>query len=121
MSEASDLNKANTVRFFNRVFNEGDMDVIDELISPGYKFNGVATSAEATKGWAAGLRNAFPDLHFSIEAILAEHESVALRWRMNGTREGVLGHIVGTNILVFADGQAISNDQGGGDQFVPGP
>ena len=119
MSATSDLNKANTARFFDQVFNEGNMNVVDELISPDYKFNGVATSAAATKGWATGLRTAFPDLHFAIEAILAEHDSVALRWRMTGTKAGVKGHVVGTNILVFADGQAITNDQGGGEQFVP--
>jgi predicted ester cyclase len=120
MPTTSDLNKSNTVRFFNLVFNEGNMDVIDELISPDYKFNGVATSAAGTKAWAEGLRAQFPDLHFSIEGIRAENDNVALRWRLRGTNPaGVNGHVIGTNILAFSGGQAISNDQGGGSEFVP--
>ena len=34
---------------------------------------------------------------------------------------GTKGYVSGTNILVFVSGQAISNDQGGGDKFVPMP
>lgn len=120
MSYTSDLNKSNTVRFFNLVFNDGNMDVVDELISPDYKFNGVATSALATKQWASGLRASYPGLHFSIERILAEDDNVALRWRMTATApNGVKGYITGTNILVFVSGQAIANDQAGGDTFLP--
>jgi hypothetical protein len=48
---------------------------------------------------------------------------VALRWRMTipaGTGRPA-GHIIGTNILVFVAGQAISNDQSGGEMadFAP--
>lgn len=120
MSDTSDLNKANTTKFFNLVFNEGNMGVINELISPDYKFNGVATTHDGTAAWATGLRKEYPDLHFSIERILAENDNVALRWRMTATNaEKVAGYISGTNILVFVGGQAIINDQSGGDQFIP--
>jgi predicted ester cyclase len=114
MSATSDLNKANATRFFERVFNQGDMDIVDALLGPDYRYNGQPTSADATKGWAQSLRAAFPDLHFTIETILAEDDQVGLRWRMTGTRDGKKLTNSGTNILVFAGGQAISNDQGGG-------
>jgi predicted ester cyclase len=119
MSATSDLNKANTVRFFDTVFNQGETGLALELLSSDYKFNGVPTSPAATRQWADALRAQFPDLHFSIERILAENDSVALRWRMTGTRDGVKGYVTGTNILVFAGGRAIANDQAGGDQFIP--
>jgi hypothetical protein len=32
---------------------------------------------------------------------------------------GQKGYITGTNIMVFADGQAVTNDQGGGKDFIP--
>ncbi len=119
MSATSDLNKANVVKFFDQVFNHGNMDIVDALISPSYQFNGVPTTAAMTKAWATGLRTQFPDLHFSVETILAEDDKVALRWRMTCTQAGKPVYNLGTNILVLVGGQAISNDQGGGDAFHP--
>jgi hypothetical protein len=62
------------------------------------------------------LRAGAPGLHFVIEAILAEDEKVALRWRMNlpAGAGRPAGSIVGTNILSFIGGQALTNDQTGG-------
>lgn len=37
MSEISDQNKANTVKFFMEVFNEGDVGLVADLLSPDYK------------------------------------------------------------------------------------
>lgn len=118
-SKTAALNKSLTVKFFEQVFNHENYDIVAELLSPDYKFNGVKTSAAQTVGWAKGLHQKFPDLHFVIEAILGEDDKVALRWRMNATAGGVKGYVSGTNILVFVNGQAISNDQGGGSDFVP--
>ena len=91
------------------------------MIGPDYTFNGSPTTAEGTKAWAKSLRAKFPDLRFTIETILGEDEKVALRWRLVGTdkESGVRGYVLGTNILVIVDSKAISNDQGGGDKFVP--
>lgn len=118
-SKTSDLNKSLTVKFFEQVFNHENYDVVAQLLSPDYQFNGVKQAPEQTVGWAKGLHQKFPDLHFVIEAILGEDDKVALRWRMNATAGGVKGYVSGTNILVFANGRAISNDQGGGADFVP--
>jgi predicted ester cyclase len=119
MSQTSDYNKSLTVKFFEQVFNHQNYDVVSELLSPDYKFNGVKTSVADTIAWAKGLHQKFPDLHFLIETILGEDNNVALRWRMTCSAGGVKGYITGTNILVFVSGQAISNDQGGGSEFVP--
>ena len=119
MSDTSDQNKANVTRFFNEVFNKGNMDIVDALLHPDYQFNGVPTPAANTKAWAMGLRAKFPDLHFSIETILAEDDKVALRWRMTCTDAGKPVYNLGTNILVMVNGQALRNDQGGGDTFKP--
>jgi predicted ester cyclase len=121
MSAVSDRNKKSTEEFFQKVFNEGDMSVVDTLLAPGYKYNGHAGPVASTKMWAQGLRQKFPDLHFAVEAILAEDDKVALRWRMTGTdtQSGIKVTASGTNILVFVNGQAVSNDQGGGTDFTP--
>jgi predicted ester cyclase len=117
------MNKQIVQRFFELVFNEGNMAVVDQTLSPNYSYNGGATSAGGTKAWAQGLRTTFPDLHFAIESILAEDDKVALRWRMTGTDQASKQPVYasGTNILVMVSGQALTNDQGGGTEFLPVP
>ena len=119
VSELSDRNKSIVERFFTEVFNQGNMSVVDETLAPNYHYNGVASDAAGTKAWAEGLRKQFPDLHFTIEDSLAEDEKVALRWRMDVTGPGgKKGYVQGTNIIVMRDDQAVTNDQGGGKDFV---
>jgi predicted ester cyclase len=121
MSQVSDYNKSLTVKFFEQVFNQQNYDIVPTLLSPDYKYNGKSTSAADTVAWAKGLRQKYPDLQFIIEAILGEDEKVALRWRMTATdvTSGAKGYVTGTNVLVFVDGKALTNDQAGGDQFIP--
>lgn len=123
MSETSDENKALTARFFEEAFNQGNLGVVDELLSKDYAYNGHPSPAAATKGWVTGLLAQFPGLHFIIEAILAEDDKVALRWRMviPAATGRPTGHIIGTNILTFVAGQALTNDQSGGGMadFLP--
>ena len=121
MSQQSDFNKSLTVKFFEQVFNQQNYSVVPGLLSPDYKYNGAPTSADQAIAWAKSLQAQYPGLHFSIEAILGEDEKVALRWRMDVTdpASGAKGYMSGTNILVFVSGQALTNDQGGGDKFIP--
>lgn len=123
MSQTSDYNKSLTVKFFEQVFNQQNYDVAASLISPDYKYNGTPASAADTVAWAKMLRQKYPDLLFLFEVILGEDEKVAFRWRMNATDQasGKKGYVSGTNIIVWVDGKALSNDQGGGTQFVPLP
>jgi predicted ester cyclase len=123
MSQTSDYNKSLTVKFFEQVFNQQNYDVAASFISPDYKYNGTPTSAADTVAWAKALRQKYPDLLFLFEIILGEDENVAFRWRMTATdpASGKKGYVSGTNIIVWVDGKALSNDQGGGTQFVPLP
>jgi predicted ester cyclase len=110
-------NKANVAGFFEGVFNEGNMALIDQMIGPGYTYNGQPTTAAGTKQWAMGLRQAFPDLHFTVDEILGEGDKVAIRWTMVGTDPKTMQKMTtsGTNIITNnAQGQAIANWQNGG-------
>jgi predicted ester cyclase len=121
MSATSDQNKMTIVRFFEEVFNKGNMEVVDEILAPNYQYNGKPSPASGTKAWAESLRQKFPDLHFTIETILAENDQVALQWRMTATDPTTKMQVyaTGINIIALADGKAITNVQGGGDQFFP--
>ncbi|HEY2016368.1 MAG TPA: ester cyclase [Bryobacteraceae bacterium] len=113
-------NKAQATRFFLEAFNQGNLGVVDETIALNYKFNGQPQSRQDIKEWVTGLRTTFPDLHFTIQAILAEGNMVALRWQLTGTHTGgpnPTGNKAvnsGTNIITFdASGMGIDNMQNG--------
>lgn len=70
------------------------------------------------RGLATMLRTAFPDLHFTIEDLVAEGDTVAGRLTMSGTHEEPLMGIAPTgrslrqdhmHIVCFRDGKAIEH------------
>jgi len=85
-------NKAIVRRYFAEVVNEGNLAVADELISTfyvshyptGYDFGG---GPEDVKQIMTTVRTAFPDVHFTVEDIVAEGDKVVARWTFRGTHE----------------------------------
>lgn len=127
MTQTSDQNKAATVKFFQEVLTNQNYALIPQMLDPDYRFNGQPQTVAGLTGWIDSIHAAYPGLNFLVEAILAEDESVALRWRMTvpaGVAHPNGGYFIGTNIIVFAGGKAISNDQNdqlGHATFVPNP
>jgi predicted ester cyclase len=73
---------------------------------------------EGTRGLVTMLRTAFPDLHFEIEDLIAEGDTVAGRLSMSGTHEGPLMGMPPTgrsmrqdhmHFVRFRDGKAIEH------------
>jgi predicted ester cyclase len=115
-------NKDNVRCFFEGVFNQGNLALVDEMLAPNYTYNGHPTAPAATKAWAGGLRQKFPDLHFTINDLLGEGDQVAIRWTMVGTDQKTQQKMTtsGTNIITNdAQGRAISNWQNGGTEPEP--
>ena len=87
-------NKAMFRRTYEELLNRGDLDVADELVSPEFINHeappGRDRGPDSMRGLAIMLRTAFPDLHFEIEELVAEGDTVAGRLRMSGTHEGPL-------------------------------
>ena len=87
-------NKALFRRTYEELLNRGDLDVADELVAPEFINHeappGRDRGPESMRGLAAMLRTAFPDLHFEIEELVAEGDTVAGRLTMSGTHEGPL-------------------------------
>ena len=116
----TERNKAQATKFFLEAFNKGNMAVVDETIAVTYKFNGQTQTRQQVKEWVTGMRTTFQNLRFSIQAILAEGNMVALRWQLTGTHTGgpnPTGNQVtasGTNIITFDPyGFGIDNMQNG--------
>jgi steroid delta-isomerase-like uncharacterized protein len=83
------------VRRFWSVWEEGNIDLVDELLAPDYVNHTPAspdqpTGPEGVKGVVTMFRSAMPDLRVVIEDMIAEEDKVAVRYTLEGTHEGEL-------------------------------
>jgi steroid delta-isomerase-like uncharacterized protein len=87
-------NKAAFRRMYEEGLNRGNLAVADELIAPDCidheAHPGGDRGPESIRQLITMLRTAFPDLHFTIEELIAEGDTVAGRLTMNGTHDGPL-------------------------------
>ena len=115
-------NKARFRRTYEEGLNGGILAVADELIDPGFVDHEPHPEGdrgpESMRALITMLRTAFPDLHFEIEHLVAEGDTVAGRLTMTGTHEGLLmsmpptGRSVRQNhmhFVRFRDGKAIEH------------
>jgi steroid delta-isomerase-like uncharacterized protein len=114
--ESSAGNRKLTRRYFDEILNRGNFAVAADLLSASLAFRNppvVAHGIDEFVSAIAGVRAAFPDLHFAIEDEIAEGDKVVTRWRVTGTQRGpFLGHapagkvidVSGINIFRIADG-----------------
>lgn len=115
MTHLSDANKALVVRFWSEVLNGQNFDLMKQLLSSSYQFNGKPSTYEDNVAWVKGMHAKMPDMKFKILAVVAEDVHVAIRWLLDSGTETAIG----ANFITLEGGQAISNDQAGGDHFTP--
>lgn len=85
MSEQTrEENKRNVGKLFE-TFNKGDLGLVDELVAPEYVGPQGDRGPAGFKGVVVGLRTAFPDLHYTVDDLVAEGDRVAVRWHWTGT------------------------------------
>jgi predicted ester cyclase len=83
--EPAGANKDVVRRYYDAAWSGGDLSVVDDLVSPGYRPGGPA----GEKQLIAGARAAFPDLRYILEDVLAaEGNTVVVRWTAQGTHLG---------------------------------
>lgn len=84
--------KARYRRFVEEVWNQGDLAVADELVSPDivHHMSGPqpGPGVEGVKQFVAEIRRAFPDLHGIIEDQIAEGDKAMGRVTCTGTHIG---------------------------------
>lgn len=89
----SEANKALIRGFFEKVINAGNLDVMDQILSPDF-FSHEALPPSMPPGRAGAkqlfgmLCNAFPDLHATIEDEITEGDKVVVRVTFTGTQQG---------------------------------
>jgi steroid delta-isomerase-like uncharacterized protein len=112
--------KALVRRYIESVWNQGDPTLIDELVAPDYiqHAQGVPPGRAGVKQFFAALRPAFPDIHNTIEDMIAEGDKVVWRSTIRGTHSGPFRGIPPTgkqvtitaiNILRLQNGQFVEN------------
>ncbi|OLC53048.1 MAG: hypothetical protein AUH85_14965 [Chloroflexi bacterium 13_1_40CM_4_68_4] len=120
MSEAETTNKANSRRFFEELWNKGNLALVDELVAPRHVSHdpnnpNQAPGPEGVRQLVSLYRNAFPDLHFTIRDIVAEGDRVVTRVTASGTHQrdlpgipatGKRAEIEGIVIVRYEDGKA---------------
>ena len=96
----SEANKAILRRHFDEVLNQGKLDVVDEIYGDHYVLDApVQTDGSASAhGQTLGrdglkrrvtlFRTGFPDIHFTVDNILAEGDTVAVQYTFAGTHTG---------------------------------
>lgn len=92
---STEKNKVIMQRYFEEAWNRGNLALLDKLIAPDYinhnpAIPGLPPGPEGVKPILAAFRQAFPDIHFTIEDQIAEGELVVTRWTMQGTQHGEL-------------------------------
>jgi predicted ester cyclase len=119
-------NKAIVRRYLNEPWNQGNLAILDELCAPGFCINGIASLAEIKRA-IFEARRAFPDIHDTIEEIIAEGDTVVIRWTITGTHRGVYEGIpptgkpikfTGITIVHLCDGKIVEDRfEGGSPSF----
>ena len=109
-------NKA-LVRRFLEVWNQGNLALVDELIDTDYvyyrPFGMVLHGIEEYKQLVSEVRNAFPDIHFTIDDIIGEGDKVVYRWTLRGTHKNEFRGIPPTGKTVTMWGIFIDLISGG--------
>ena len=83
-------NKANVRRGFEAL-NQRNLAVFDEILNPDVVFHTASTTMQglqAYKQFLLMLFTAFPDQQFTIEDIIAEEDTVVVRYTTRGTHQG---------------------------------
>ena len=85
-------NKANVRRFTEEGWNQGNVAAFDELCAPNWVYHDPGfpdvRTLEDYKRFVTEIRSAFPDIHFTIENVVAEGEQVVGRYTTRGTNTG---------------------------------
>ncbi len=114
-------NMALSRRFTEEVWNQGKLELCNELIAPEYRNHDPAapqlgSGPEGVKQLIASYRKAFPDIRMTIDEVFAHGDKVITRWTCRGTHKGELAGIkptkksctvVGTSITRYRNGKQV--------------
>jgi steroid delta-isomerase-like uncharacterized protein len=116
--QISDIDK----RLFSEVWNQGKIDVIDDIFSIDYINHtlqpGLPPGKQGLKQMVTTMRTAFPDLKMIPDDVIVEGNKIVTRWILRGTHKGEgLGfpatnksvQVIGIGIHVYKGGKVVDS------------
>jgi steroid delta-isomerase-like uncharacterized protein len=104
-------NKAVVVRFFGEVINQNRMDSADGLVVEDFveldPMPGQRQGRDGLKEVLGMMRASFPDIHWAVEEMVAEGDTVVTRFTWKGTHRGAFLGVPATGKSVSVKGVVI--------------
>ena len=118
----TEANKATVQHLYEQLFNQGNLSVADEVIAPDFINHaappGSNRGPESMRQLITMLSTAFPDMHYTVEELVAEGDTVVTRVTMSGTHRGPFQGMPPTgrsvrqaqmHFIRFRDGKAVEH------------
>jgi steroid delta-isomerase-like uncharacterized protein len=105
-----DERKGQFRRLSNETFNQGNLDICDEVFAAHCSFHNPSFPVEGVTGFkdqVRQLREAYPDLHLDVHDILSDGDMTAARWTMGGTSRGEFRGLPATGKTFVMTGMTI--------------
>ncbi len=100
MAASAAQNRENILRFYEEGWNQNNHSVYEEFVHPNFidhqAIPGMPEGREGFKSLQVIFKGAFPDLHMTVDDVIAETNKVACRWTGTGTQTGELFGIPAT-------------------------
>jgi steroid delta-isomerase-like uncharacterized protein len=113
----SDGNKAVIRKFLEEVINQNRLERADDLVVEDFveldPLPGQRQGREGLKEVLGGMRAAFPDIHWVVEEMVAEGDTVVTRFTWTGTHRGAFLGVPATGRSVVVKGVVIDELVGG--------
>ena len=109
-------NKTTARRYIEEIWSRANLEVAREIVAPAFTFQGPIRKVEgldAFKQFVAAIRSTFPDLHFTIEDLIAENDKVVICWTMTGTHNNEFMGIAPTGKQFTVRGTSVARLTGG--------
>jgi steroid delta-isomerase-like uncharacterized protein len=117
---ALEQNKTILRRHFEEVLNEGKLEVIDEIYDDGYvldapvqtdgsaRAHGQTLGRDGLKRRVTLFRTGFPDIHFAVDLMVAEEDTVVVQYTFEGTHLGRFLELAPTGNAISVTGILIA-------------
>jgi SnoaL-like domain len=114
VESASELNKRKVALFVEAVWNEGRLELIDELVAADYlgRFPRIERGVHGPDGvrrLVAEGRRAHPGLYVKIDDQIAEDDRVATRWRAMTAPDGGPAGYAGISVVRLLAGKQVES------------
>jgi steroid delta-isomerase-like uncharacterized protein len=113
----SEANKALVRRYFDEILNKPDLTLVQEIFSSDSVFRAPhipeVHGLEARKLFITAIHTTYPDIHYTIQELIAEGDKVVARWKYSGTHKGEWMGVAPTGRYFSATGTTTLRISGG--------